>query len=94
MVRSTTDDDARTEYVNDQIARAIDRHDVDVETYDATTIGSGEDAYVTATIVFDPYTTARDVARVRRSLPMSFDREIDFRGGETLVLRVRLGGSE
>lgn len=94
MVRSTTEADARIEYVNDQIDRAIDREGVDAETYDVTPIGSGDDRYLSTSIVFDPYTTARDVARVRRSLPMSFDKEIDFRGGETLVLRVRVGASE
>jgi len=93
MVRTTTDAD-RTEYVNEQIARAIDREDVDADAGDAAVIGNDEDAYVTATITFDPKTTAREVARVRRALPMSFDREISFRGGDTLTLRVEMGRSE
>jgi len=93
MVRTITADE-RTEYVNEQIARVIDDEDVDADAGDAVVIGNDEDAYVTATITFDPETTTREVARVRRSLPMSFDREISFRGGDTLTLRVESGRSE
>jgi len=89
MVRTTTEADDRAEYVNKNVDRAIDDHDVDADFDGATVIGTGDDEYVSATITFDPDTTARDVARVRRSLPMSFDMSIDFRGGDTLLLRIR-----
>jgi len=89
MVRHTDAADA-TEYVNDQIDRAVELHDVDPAEVDgAAVIGQGDDAYVVAKITFNPLTTVRDVARVRRSLPMSFDRDIGFRHGDTLTLRVR-----
>jgi len=89
MVRHTEADDA-TEYVNDQLDAAIESHDVEADFDGAAVIGNDDDAYVSATVTFDPHTTAREVARVRRSLPMSFDKTIDFRGGDTLILRVRL----
>ena len=91
MVRTTTEADDRVEYVNKNVDRAIDDHDVEADFDGATVIGTGEDGYVSATITFDPDTTPRDVARVRRSLPMSFDRTIDFRGGDTLMIRIRVG---
>lgn len=93
MVR-TTDADEHAEHMNDLIAKAIDAVDADAEFNDPAVMGTGADAWVTTTVTFDPHATARDVARVRRKLPISFDKEISFNGGDTLTLRVEWGRSD
>jgi hypothetical protein len=85
----TTDADERAEYVTEKINSALDSYDVTAEFDGAGIIGSGEDAYIHATVTFDPQTTAEDVAGVRRALPIVFDKEIDFRGSETLALKIQ-----
>jgi len=75
--------------VDEKINCALDKHNVTAEFDGATIIGSGEDAYIHGTVTFDPQTTAQDVWRVRRSLPLTFDKEIDFRGAETLTLTIQ-----
>jgi len=87
----TTDAEARTEYVEEKVRVALDGYDVNAEFNGAAVIGSGEDAYVTATVEFDPQTTAEEIMNVRRGLPIALDKEVVFGGPGTLLLKIQIG---
>jgi hypothetical protein len=92
MAQQIATDDGRTitEIVDDKILDVVDSCGVIVQYDSATAIGTGQDAYVTATVVFDPDVTTQEVATFRRSLPMAFDKTIGFCGGDTLKLTVKV----
>ena len=79
----------RTEYVNNEIQKAVDARGGNADFAPVTQIGKGEDAYLTTTITFIQDATAQEVAEVKRSLPMSFDKELRT-DGNTLAISVQV----
>ena len=75
----------RTEYVNTRIQDTIDAHGDVAEFEPMAQIGKGDDAYLTTRIVFDNNATAQQVAKVKRSLPMSFDKELRAEGSKLTI---------
>jgi len=86
--KELADAERRTEYVEEKIEVALDSYDLEADFNGAAVIGSGEDAFVTATIEFDPQTTAEEIMNVRRGLPVTLNKKVVFGGPGTLLLKV------
>jgi len=84
-MKQNTEAQARTEYVNTRIQDSIAAHGDVAEFKPVAQIGNGDDAYLSTRIVFDNDATAQQVAEVKRSLPMSFDKELRAEGSKLAI---------